>query len=37
MRDISHLTMRDMVGALAFKLLALDVDVRAPTFSLIVR
>ena len=37
MRDISHLTMRDMVRALTFKLLALDIDVRAPTLFLIVR
>ena len=35
--SISHLTMRDRVGALTFKLLALDMDVRAPTLSLIVR
>ena len=31
-----HLIMRDKVGALIFKLLVLDMDVRAPTLSLIV-
>ena len=36
MRDISHLTMRDKVGALTFKLLELEMDVRAPTLSLII-
>ena len=33
--SISHLTMRDKVGALTFKLLALNMNVRASTLSLI--
>ena len=35
MRDISHLTIRNRVGALTFKSLALDIDGRAPTLSFI--
>ena len=35
MRDISHLIGEKGVRALAFKLLASDMDVRAPTLSLI--
>ena len=37
MRYISHLTMRDKAESLIFKLLALDMDARALTLSLIIR
>ena len=35
--SIFYLTMRDKVEGLTFKLLALDMDARAPTLSLIIR
>ena len=36
-KDISHLSMRDRAGALTYKLLALDMDVRTPALSLVIR
>ena len=35
--SISHLIMRNNVGAITFKLLVLDINMKAPTLSLIVR